>query len=54
MRNQTQPVDVEQTEPADIELDRFASYEDGEEVVICDRKSPAAWIKSATTTKVER
>lgn len=31
------------------ELDRYASYEDGESTVICDRKNTNAWIRADVT-----
>lgn len=34
-------------------LEQFASYEDGSDLVICDRKSPSGWIRSDVTVDVE-
>lgn len=28
------------------DFDRYASYEDGDHVVVCDRKEPTAWLRS--------
>lgn len=44
---------VEQTEPEGADLDRFTSYEDGDTLVICDRKNPDAWIRADVTDDLE-
>lgn len=54
MREQTQVVDVDQATPAAVDLEQFASYEDDDGFVICDRKNPNAWIKAETTEQIER
>lgn len=54
MRERTQIADVEQAAPESVELDQFASYEDDDGFVICDRKNPKAWIKSTTAPQMER
>jgi hypothetical protein len=43
---------VAERQPAQRQTDfsRFTSYEDGDSVVICDRKNPTAWIRSDLTT----
>lgn len=35
-------------------LDRYASYEDDDSVVVCDRKNAKAWVKSDVSVGVER
>lgn len=54
MPEQTQVADVDGTEPADVDLDKFASYEEGDSLVICDRQNPNAWVKSDTPTALNR
>lgn len=53
MREQAQITDVEQSAPEKPDFDSFASYEDGDDLVICDRKNPKAWIKSDTSTSAD-
>lgn len=53
MRERTKQVEVERVEPQITELEQFASYEDGDGVVICDRKAPNAWVRSDTTARIE-
>lgn len=36
------------------EYEQFASYEDGDATVICDRKQPQAWIRSDAVVEVRR
>lgn len=36
------------------EYEQFASYEDGDAIVICDRKKPQAWIRSDTVVGIRR
>lgn len=36
------------------EYDQFASYEDGDAIVICDRREPQAWIRSDTVVGVRQ
>jgi hypothetical protein len=36
------------------DYDRYASYEDGDATVICDRKNPNAWLKSTAATELRR
>lgn len=36
------------------EFDRFAIYADGDGTVLCDRKNPAAWIRSTVVRPVKR
>lgn len=48
------PVDEAEHEelPAD-DLDDVASYEDGDSLVICDRKNAKAWIESDAATTLD-
>lgn len=41
--------DTAVAEPAGPDLDGYASYEDGDHLVICDRENPNAWIRSNET-----
>lgn len=36
------------------DLDEYASYEDGDRYVICDRSNANAWIRSDVTTPISR
>lgn len=36
------------------DLDEYASYEDGDRYVICDRSNAKAWIRSDVTTTLSR
>lgn len=53
MQEQTHTTDVDQEESGKPDFDRFASYEDGDDIVICDRKNPKAWIKSDKVTQTD-
>lgn len=37
-----------------MEYDQFASYEDGDAIVICDRRRPQAWIRSDAVVGVRQ
>lgn len=54
MYEQARIPEVEQTAPEQHDFDRFASYQDGDAHVICDRTNPKAWIKSDTVTAAGR
>lgn len=43
-----------QAEPDRIDYDDFASYEEGDALVVCDRENPNAWIKSDVTAERAR
>jgi hypothetical protein len=50
---QDRPIVRSVSDPEPIDDDRYAAYEDGAALVICDRRNPAAWIRAApaaTTT----
>lgn len=53
MNDQAKAVDIDSTEPATTDFDRFADYKDGDDVVICDRENPKAWIKSDTVSRID-
>ncbi|WP_339104616.1 hypothetical protein [Haloterrigena salinisoli] len=38
----------------DREFDRYVSYADGDGTVICDRRTPSAWIRSTTVWSCHR
>lgn len=42
-----------QVEQRRTNFDRFTDYEDGDCVVICDRKNPSGWIRSDVTEPLE-
>jgi|GEM_PF-4076473 len=35
------------------EFDRYADYEDGDALVICDRRNARAWLRSDATTTLD-
>ena len=45
--------DVRET-TADGAFDQYVSYADGDGTVICDRRNPAAWIRSTTVRSCRR
>lgn len=53
MHDQVTTADVDLTELEPTDFDQFADYEDGDDLVICDRKNPRAWIKSDSVTRIE-
>lgn len=52
MPQQTAPESEPRMDPPS-HLEQFASYEDGTDLVICDRKSPSSWIRSDATVPIE-
>ncbi|MHC3439585.1 DUF7331 family protein [Natrialbaceae archaeon A-gly3] len=42
------------TEPANVDLERYVSYEGEESTVICDRRMASAWIRSSVVVSLER
>lgn len=54
MHHQARTVDVNSTAPERTDYDRFADYEDGNDLVVCDRRNPKAWIKSDTVVRIDR
>lgn len=42
------------TEPAELDLDRYVSYDESGTTIICDRQNAAAWIRSSVTVPLER
>ncbi|WP_458189181.1 DUF7331 family protein [Haladaptatus sp. NG-WS-4] len=50
MQNEPPLEQVEPQKPNHDDLDRYASYEDGESTVICDRKNTNAWIRADVTS----
>lgn len=45
-------LESDRTAPHDHDFDAYASYEDGDGVVICDRKDAKAWLKSDTIAEL--
>jgi homogentisate 1,2-dioxygenase len=39
--------------PESPDLDRYADYEDGAALVICDRTNPRAWLRADTTAALD-
>ncbi|WP_458206618.1 DUF7331 family protein [Haladaptatus sp. NG-SE-30] len=52
MQNRPPLERIEQQAPDLVDLDRYASYEDGESTVICDRKNTNAWIRADVTSQL--
>lgn len=40
--------------PERPELENCTCYEEGDDLVICDRQNPKAWVKSDTTVSLSR
>lgn len=53
MRSRTTESLQTEQQPTRPDLDRYASYEQESDLVICDRKNPQAWIKSDTTSGLD-
>lgn len=53
MQRQTTQPELVAEEPPAADLDSFASYDDGDALVVCDRSNPNAWIRSDATTTVD-
>lgn len=51
MPRQTHHTEPQETAPPS-HLEQFASYADGEDFVVCDRKAPSAWIRSDETVEI--
>lgn len=47
-----QTVSKQRTDPPSY-LEQFASYEDGDQLVVCDTKSPNSWIRSDVTVAIQ-
>lgn len=50
--------DVSETEPVQVEPDRkdfskYASYEEGDSLVVCDRETATAWVKSDVSIAID-
>ena len=50
--NEARAVETAQTEPDHNDLTEYASYDEGDSLVVCDRTNPSAWIKSDVSTSV--
>ncbi|WP_299332486.1 DUF7331 family protein [Haloplanus sp.] len=46
---QDQPLGREVPDPEPIDFDRYAAYEDGVALVVCDRTNPTAWMRAEPT-----
>jgi len=53
MQNRTRVDRADGDPPESIEFDRYADYEDGGALVICDRRNARAWLRSDTTTALD-
>jgi hypothetical protein len=53
-KNEPRAVETAGGEPEVNSLDRYASYDEGDSVVVCDRKNAKAWLKSDVSVGVER
>lgn len=52
-RETTQETSQAASQPTD-RYDQYTAYEDDGALVVCDRTNPRAWIRSATTTALDR
>jgi len=50
-RPHAERLDGDDAEPS--AFDRYADYEDGSALVICDRRNPNAWVRSDTTAALD-
>lgn len=50
--NQPHAVETAEAEPERIDFDDYASYEEDDSLVVCDRKNASAWVKSDVTTEL--
>lgn len=53
-KNEPRTVETTHGEPQVNSLDRYASYDEGDSVVVCDRKNAKAWVKSDVSVGVKR
>lgn len=53
-KNEPRAAEPAHGEPEVNSLDRYASYEEGDSVVVCDRKNAKAWIKSDASVGLEQ
>lgn len=53
MPDSSRTVEAVQPDPDVVDLDRYASYEDGDGLVVCDRENPNAWLRSDAVTDLE-
>jgi len=53
MQNRTRAERIGGDTHGTAEFDRYADYEDGEALVICDRRNARAWLRSDATTTVD-
>lgn len=51
--NYSDAVELARTEPERIDFDEYASYEEDDSLVICDRENANAWVKSDVTAELE-
>ncbi|WP_205427727.1 hypothetical protein [Halorussus sp. MSC15.2] len=49
---QTHTVETARTEPDRTDFDDYASYEENDSLVVCDRQNPNAWVKSDVTAEI--
>jgi hypothetical protein len=50
--NELRAVEATRTEPERIDFDDYASYEDGDSLVVCDRENANGWVKSDSTVEI--
>ena len=51
--NDTRGVEPAQAGPDRKDFDDYASYEEGDSLVVCDRENANAWVKSDVTIEFE-
>lgn len=52
-KNDTRAVERAQAEPDHKDFDEYASYEENDSLVVCDRTNANAWVKSDVSMAVE-
>lgn len=50
--NQSRAAEPARAEPECIDFEDYASYEEGDSLVVCDRENANAWLKSDVTTEL--
>jgi hypothetical protein len=53
IENHTRGVEPAQAGPDRTDFDEYASYEEGDSLVVCDRTNANAWVKSDVTVTFE-
>lgn len=52
-KNHSHAVETARDGPNSIDFDDYASYEDGDSLVVCDRENANAWVKSDLSVELK-